>query len=201
MSATAQPLFLGSHAAVDFLNTAFSPNGKHIETIPDGRALLEWMAGAALLEESQAAKLTRRLGAKALDGAAQEARKLREWARPWLERWRAAPDDDYEAEIAALNRLLARTAWHDEVVVTKEGAKLVERVHGNDPDALLGLIASQIAALITKEDASLIRSCAGSGCTLWFLDRTKSRRRLFCSAAACGNRAKVAAFRERQRAS
>jgi predicted RNA-binding Zn ribbon-like protein len=53
--------------------------------------------------------------------------------------------------------------------------------------------------LITQEDASLLKSCSGSGCTLWFLDRTKAHRRLFCSATACGNRAKVAAFRQRQR--
>jgi predicted RNA-binding Zn ribbon-like protein len=40
---------------------------------------------------------------------------------------------------------------------------------------------------------------AGAGCTLWFVDRTKAHRRIFCSATTCGNRAKVAAFRQRQR--
>ena len=118
-----------------------------------------------------------------------------------LERWRTAPDDDYQAEIAALNKLLARGAWHDEVVATEAGTRMVERVHGDDPDTLLASIARQIAELITSEDASLLKSCAGSGCTLWFLDRTKAHRRLFCSATVCGNRAKVAAFRRRQRGS
>jgi predicted RNA-binding Zn ribbon-like protein len=66
-------------------------------------------------------------------------------------------------------------------------------------DALLALIGEQIANLITQEDAALIRECGGSACTLWFLDRTKAHRRLYCSASTCGNRAKVAAFRERQR--
>jgi predicted RNA-binding Zn ribbon-like protein len=33
----------------------------------------------------------------------------------------------------------------------------------------------------------------------WFLDQTKAYKRRFCSAAVCVNRAKVAAFRERQR--
>nr|WP_254214234.1 CGNR zinc finger domain-containing protein [Burkholderia multivorans] len=32
---------------------------------------------------------------------------------------------------------------------------------------------------------------------LWFLDRTKSHRRRWCSKALCGNRQKVAAFRRR----
>ncbi len=199
MNLPAQPLFLGSHPAVDFLNTAFAPNGMHIETIPDGRALLDWMVGAGLLKEADAARLMRRAGSTVLDSAAQEARKVREWARRWLERWRSAPDDDYDQEIAALNKLLARAAWHDEVVVTDEGARILANVPSNDPDALVALIARQIAALITKENASLLKSCTGSGCTLWFLDRTKAHRRVFCSATACGNRAKVAAFRQRQR--
>ena len=199
MNLTAQPLFLGSHPAVDFLNTSFAPNGRQIETIPDGRALLHWMVGAGLLKEADATRLARRAGSTILDSAAQEARKVREWARRWLERWRSAPDDGYDEEIAALNKLLARAAWHDEVVVTDEGTRILAAVHGNDPDALVALIARQIAALITQEDASLLRSCSGSGCTLWFLDRTKAHRRVFCSATACGNRAKVAAFRQRQR--
>lgn len=201
MISTAPPLFLGSHPAVDFLNTALAPNGSPIETIPDGRALLDWMVGAGLIGDAEATRLMRRSGGKALDSAAQEARKVREWARRWLERWRTAPDDDYGAEIATLNKLLARGAWHDEVVATEAGARMIERVHGDDPDALLASIARQIAELITSEDASLLKSCAGSACTLWFLDRTKAHRRLFCSATVCGNRAKVAAFRRRQRGS
>ncbi len=199
MNLPAQPLFLGSHPAVDFLNTAFAPNGRHIETIPDGRALLDWMVGARLLKEADATRLMRRAGSTVLDSTAQEARKVREWARRWLECWRSAPDDDYDDEIAALNKLLARAAWHDEVVVTEHGARTLASVHSNDPDALVALIARQIAALLTKENASLLKSCTGSGCTLWFLDRTKAHRRVFCSATACGNRAKVAAFRQRQR--
>ena len=123
---------------------------------------------------------------------------MREWARRWLERWRSAPDDDYDAEIAALNKLLARAAWHDEVVVSDDGTRVVADVHDNEPDGLVGLIARQLAALITQEDPSRLKSCSGSGCTLWFLDRTKAHRRIFCSATACGNRAKVAAFRKRQ---
>ena len=46
---------------------------------------------------------------------------------------------------------------------------------------------------------ALIKRCAGTDCSLWFVDRTKAHGRMFCSAAACGNRAKVAAFRQRQR--
>ncbi|MGH8177503.1 MAG: CGNR zinc finger domain-containing protein [Steroidobacter sp.] len=193
------PLFIGSHLAVDFLNTALAPRGQEIETIGDGRAYLRWIVGAGLLTEAEASRLLRRFGVRSLDLAAAEARQVREWARVWLSRWRAAPEDDYGDEIAVLNKLLARETRHDEVVTAEEGLSVIERAHIESADALLALIAGQIAALITQEQPSLLRRCAGPACTLWFLDRTKAHRRLFCSAATCGNRAKVAAFRERQR--
>ncbi len=194
-----EPLFLGGHPAIDFLNTALKPDGVPVETIPDGRAYLEWLKGAGLLDETEAAKLARRFGAKGLDTAAAEARKVREWARDWLERWRARPNADYGEEIAALNKLLAREQSSHELIAGREGFKLVERPQLESPQALISLVAMQLAAVLTTEDPSLIRDCAGGGCTLTFIDRTKAHRRLFCSAAACGNRAKVAAFRSRQR--
>jgi len=194
-----KPLFLGGHPAIDFLNTALTPNGEPVETIPDGRAYLEWLSGAGLLAEAEAAKLARRFGVKGLDAAAAEARKVREWARDWLVRWRARPGADYDQEVTALNKLLAREASSHELVAGKTGLALVERPQLETADALIALVAMQLAALLTSEDPSLIRDCAGSGCTLSFLDRTKAHRRLFCSATACGNRAKVAAFRSRQR--
>jgi len=194
-----KPLFLGGHPAIDFLNTAMTPDGEAVETIPDGRAFLEWLVSAELLREPEAAKLSRRFGVKGLETAAAEARKVRDWAREWLARWRARPGGDYGDEIAALNKLLARDATTHELVVTKDGLRLEERTQLESPQALISLVAMQFATLLATEDASLIRDCAGTGCTLTFIDRTKAHRRMFCSASVCGNRAKVAAFRSRQR--
>lgn len=193
------PLFLGGHPAIDFLNTAFTPDGTPVETIGDGRAFLNWMVGAGLLEEPAAARLVRRFGSKTLDSTAAEARRVREWARSWVGRWRERPNADYGEELALLNKLLARDASRREVVAGPHGLQLIERSEFDNAEALLAPVARSIAALITEEEASLLKSCAGTGCTLWFLDRTKGHRRLFCSSSACGNRAKVAAFRERQR--
>ena len=194
------PLFLGSHPAVDFLNTALAPQGAPIETIGDGRAFVDWLVAAGLLDRATASKLVRRFGVKALDAAAEEARQVREWARGWLSRWRTAPQGDYRAEVITLNKLLEREAVRRAVVAGGAGLRVVERPRIEAADALVGLVAPQIAALITQEQPSLLKHCAGSGCTLWFLDRTKAHRRLFCSTTACGNRAKVSAFRKRQRA-
>jgi predicted RNA-binding Zn ribbon-like protein len=192
-------LFLAGHPAIDFLNSAYAPGGQLIETLVDGRALLDWMVGAKLLSAEEAAALQRRFTRKALDGVAQEARSVREWARTWLAAWRANPARDYSDEIAELNKLLAREDRERELIVTKRRLSLVDRARFADVNALLAPIAVEIARLVTEEDPSLVKACAGADCTLWFLDRTKAHRRMFCSASACGNRAKVAAFRLRQR--
>ena len=199
MTVTASPLYLGNHPAVDFLNTAFAPDGVQMEAIPDGHTFIDWMVGVGLLEESLARKLVHRFGAKAMDSTAVQARKMREHTRRWLGRFRVAPERDYKAEIAALNEQLARGAWRRELAVGDEGLTSIEQLQMDSPDSLLAMVAWQITTLVTQEELSLLKQCEGAGCTLWFLDRTKAHRQRFCSAAVCGNRAKVAAFRERQR--
>jgi len=190
-------LFVAGHPAIDFLNSAYAPGGALVETIADGPALLDWMAGAALLDQDERARLARRFTRKSLDSAAEEARDVREWARTWLAAWREHPARDYREEIAALNKLLARESRGRELIATKRRLELIERPHFAEARELMAPIALQIAQLVTQEDPSLIKACAGADCSLWFLDRTKAHRRMFCSATACGNRAKVAAFRRR----
>lgn len=195
-----KPLFLGSHPAMDFLNTTLAPEGLPIESIGEGRSFVEWLVNAGLLETAEASKVKRRFSAGALDAAAAEARRIREWTGDWISRWRDAPGGDYEKELHRLNGLLLRARCYREVVAAKEGLRITELCRIESAEELIALVAAQVALLITTEQPALVKHCAGPGCTLVFLDRTKAHRRLFCSAAACGNRAKVAAFRERQRA-
>jgi predicted RNA-binding Zn ribbon-like protein len=191
-------LRLGGHRALDFLNTRRDP-GVVEETLGDGRAFGDWLVAVGHVEPLELARLRRRFGEAAMDAAAAEARRLREWAREWLTRWRRAPGARYAKEIEELNRILAREDRNRQVVAGKQGLEMREVNALESAAALVSLPASDIADLLTRADPGLIRECAGDPCTLWFLDRTRSHRRRFCSAAACGNRAKVAAFRERQR--
>jgi predicted RNA-binding Zn ribbon-like protein len=191
-------LQLGGHRALDFLNTWREP-GEVEETLSDGRAFGEWRVAVGHLEPSELAKLKRRFGEAAMDAVAAEARRFREWAREWLTRWRSAPGARYTKELEELNRLLAREDRNRQGIAHKQGMEVREVPAFESAATLVSLPAADIADLLTREDPDLIRECAGDPCTLWFLDRTRSHRRRFCSAAACGNRAKVAAFRERQR--
>ena len=195
-----KPLFLGGHPAMDFLNTRPTPRGAPIELIGDGASYAAWFEGARLLHATTASNLRRRFGRAALDAAAAQSRDLREWARDWISRWRDAPGGAYRTELRRLNHLMARATCYPEMVITKgDGFQLTERWRIGSADELIAVVAAQIASLVATEEPALVKRCAGPRCTLWFVDRTKAHSRLFCSATACGNRAKVAAFRERQR--
>lgn len=194
-----RPLFLGGHPALDFLNTRPSPRGVPVELIGDGGSYAEWLERAGLLHGTTASTLKRRFGQAALDAAAADARHLREWAGDWIARWRDAPGGAYGSELRRLNHLMARSACYPEMVITTGAFHVAERWRLDSANELAAIVAAQIASLVATEQPVLVKRCAGPGCTLWFVDRTKRHSRLFCSAAACGNRAKVAAFRERQR--
>lgn len=194
-----RPLFLGNHPALDFLNTRPTPRGVPIELIGDGPSYAVWLEAARLLHTTTASQLRRRFGPAALEAAAAHARDLREWARDWIARWRDAPGAAYGAEAGRLNRLMARATCFPEMVITTDGFQVTERWRIESADGLIALVAAQIASLVATEQPALVKRCAGARCTLWFVDRTKAHSRLFCSATVCGNRAKVAAFRERRR--
>jgi predicted RNA-binding Zn ribbon-like protein len=197
-------LFLAGHPGLDFLNTKFVEpgTGTTLEAIGDGSAFVVWIRQAGLLDVLRGAGDAAprlRFSEKALDAAAAEARTFRQWASDWVERWCRDPTGDYRAEVERLNRLLERTAYHRQVAARSGSLTLLERCRIGSAGDLMTLVALQIALLVAHEQPELVKRCQGAECVLWFVDRTKAHRRRFCSAAVCGNRAKVAAFRERQR--
>jgi predicted RNA-binding Zn ribbon-like protein len=60
-------------------------------------------------------------------------------------------------------------------------------------------IARDAIVLFGCETRGRIRQCEGETCALLFLDTSRSGDRRWCSMAGCGNKAKVADFRRRQR--
>ncbi len=69
-----------------------------------------------------------------------------------------------------------------------------------EPVAALVPIARSAAEIIADLRApNAIRKCANPECQLYFYDTSRVGKRRWCSMAACGNRAKVAAHMERLR--
>ena len=191
--------FVGDHAALDFLNTIAAPRGEVIESIAHGEAYVNWLADAGLLDAAEVQELLDRFGQSALDRVAGAARDLREWFRQIITTAAVAQMHWPTADVAAkLNPLLALGRARRQLEASGTHWVLSERREYTQARQLLIPVAHSIAELVADGDPSLIKRCANPPCTLWFYDRTKAHRRRFCSAAVCGNRTKVAAFRKRQ---
>jgi predicted RNA-binding Zn ribbon-like protein len=62
---------------------------------------------------------------------------------------------------------------------------------------ILGLIARDAIDLLTGPQRELLRECAAPDCMGIYVDASPGHTRRWCSAARCGNRARVAAHRAR----
>ncbi|MBV9351947.1 MAG: ABATE domain-containing protein [Mycobacterium sp.] len=66
---------------------------------------------------------------------------------------------------------------------------------------LLATLAADALELLAGTDIESVKRCAHLGCTRLYVDSSRAKNRHWCGMATCGNRAKVNAFRARQRAS
>lgn len=64
----------------------------------------------------------------------------------------------------------------------------------------LSTIARDAVQLIAHNTEGRIRECGADDCTLVFYDESRTNNRRWCSMQRCGNRAKVRAFRAKERA-
>lgn len=71
-------------------------------------------------------------------------------------------------------------------------------LRSGDAEAVMATLARKAVILLGGDRARLIRECDASWCSRLYVDSSRRGSRRWCSMASCGNRAKVAAFRERQ---
>ena len=69
-----------------------------------------------------------------------------------------------------------------------------------DLDAVMAVLARDCLELYASPDRAWLRWCADETCTRPFIDRSRGHRRRWCGMKGCGDRAKAAAYRQRQRA-
>jgi predicted RNA-binding Zn ribbon-like protein len=61
----------------------------------------------------------------------------------------------------------------------------------------VGRILAEVSAGMADGTWERVKACRADDCRWAFLDTAKNRSRAWCSMQSCGNRAKVAAYRER----
>lgn len=181
------PLFVGDDLALDFINSTFGVGQAHRDCFIDDAAVVAWLKQAGSLGEAVVATP---------DGVLQLALQLRENARALVD----AALSGGRPDVSVVNRLLEaghappRLAWD----AASQSFEVV-RQRRLDAAGLLEPVAQALVRLLTEPGLELVRECEAHDCTLMFRDLTKSRRRRWCSMAACGNRMKVAAFRARNK--
>jgi predicted RNA-binding Zn ribbon-like protein len=97
-----------------------------------------------------------------------------------------------------INEVLRITEGHDELVYDNGTWKLEFIAREGGLDWLLAAIARSAAEILVEGAKARIRRCANPSCELFFCDKSRTRRRRWCSMAICGNRQKVASFARRR---
>jgi predicted RNA-binding Zn ribbon-like protein len=198
-------LFVADALGLDFLNSIATPVDTPVDWLDTGDGLLRWVKQAGLVPAKVLSELRSRALPGELESVAAQARGLREWFRAFVLEHKGRPlaSSDLGA-LEPLNRLLARDEAFRQIVAREpdrgRGLDLRAARRWRSAESLLLPIGEALAACVCEEDFSDVKACEGSSCTLLFADHTRGHARRWCSMAICGNRAKVAAHRERRKA-
>ena len=195
---TSKFYLVGNNLSVDFVNTRVCENGAPKELLESFEDLIAWAARANLSDLSQAKALLQDWGGR--PKAAQVlkiALNFREMLRGMiLDAERGAGIKP--AVIEAINLIMKEENGYAEVIRTDEGFEKRFRADFSDPGRLLAPIAEAAADLLCYGNLAYLKKCEGADCVLHFYDTTKNHSRRWCTMAACGNRAKAAAFYQRR---
>ncbi len=184
-------LFLADHPALNVLNTVPLVDGSLVDLFASDSDVVEWMrlSGWPVESDTHAIKPSALLFA---------ARELRSVIRTLVERRAAGKRLDPEP----LNAFLTEARNYTKLAQKKDGSlELRLKWKQRNPHEILAPLALSAAELLAEGDFDLVRRCESEQCVLWFYDRTKSHQRRWCSMANCGNRHKVAAYRQRKQQS
>lgn len=196
-------MFVAGAAGLDFVNSLATPTADaQVDWLDNGDGLLAWLKQADLVPAEALDALRAEAMPGELDRVAEQARHLRAWFRTFVAERMGRPlsAEDLRA-LEPLNRLLQRDEGFSQIIAPDhgEGTALALRTmrRWRSPESLLLPIGQALARFVCSDDFSDVKACEGAHCTLMFVDRTRGRKRRWCSMAICGNRTKAAAHRKR----
>jgi predicted RNA-binding Zn ribbon-like protein len=167
---------------IDFVNTAgFGPDR---EDLPTPEALVAWFEERGLEP-----------GPRASQAEYEDALRVREALRDLLSAHNEVPVD-VESATAVLDRAAREADLSVRFVIG--GSQIEPAVAG--VSRALGEILCDVSELMVDGTWERVKACRADDCRYAFVDTSKNRSRAWCSMQSCGNRAKVAAYRERHTA-
>jgi predicted RNA-binding Zn ribbon-like protein len=182
----------GGHPALDFVNTLDErPLPAPIERLQTYADLVRFAELARLISPAQA----RNLGKLSAPDVVRRARKLREDCFNIL----AARNCRKAIDPTALRTIAAtiRDAHAARALIPRSGHAIARHYWASPHAPIVPLHACALAIedLLTGADAALVRKCGAADCAVYFLDKSKGKRRHWCSMSNCGNREKQRRWR------
>ena len=192
----ARPAAPSPPLALDLLNTRGPLEGSPGDRLRTPELLLQWLSARGMGGERLDALRKSPAEASQLLREAQRLRDAVGRALEGLRERRAASPD----AVHGIDRVLSECSVSSRLRGEGSRLRLEEEATALSLAGLLRPIALSAAELLTASDPKRVRRCAAADCNAWFVDGSKGGRRRWCSMATCGNRAKAARHRRRQRA-
>lgn len=182
-----------------FINTLEHERGRSIEHLDSMAASLAWLQGRDLLHAEAHDELAARFSAD--EDVAQRALSRVHRVRAAMRELADASVERRPPEGPALDRInrILRTPYSYYLVPSLDGVSLDHRHEGDPVDGALARLAESIAREVSQGHPERLRICANEECRWVFNDTSPTGRRKWCDMTTCGNRAKAARHRERQR--
>lgn len=177
------PKPIAGHPALELCNTLAGwddPEEERNEWLSDGERLAVWTEFTGLLERCP----------RGGESVLAEVRELRDLAYRLL---RHRDETAFPAFAAVADEANAARR----LTGSGDGAAAFRLPPGDDPRLAVHAAALAVVDLLADPARATVRACPGDGCGWLFLD--PRGRRVWCSMAACGNRAKVRAHAARHR--
>jgi predicted RNA-binding Zn ribbon-like protein len=177
--------YVSGRPCLDFVGTLRFRGGTEAEELlTDPRLLSDWARQAGLVDAAIDVTENELAGAIALREAAYRiVVDLLEQRRPQV------------ADVELLNGRALQPRLTPRLLRT--GATRRE----GSTSQLLATLASDLLDLLAGPGIDNVKRCARAGCTRLYVDSSRGHNRHWCGMGTCGNKAKVEAFRARQRAS
>jgi predicted RNA-binding Zn ribbon-like protein len=190
-------LNVGDDLAIDFANTV--PRGTEVpESLASWRSVVDFLElrGAVGPAEGGALRAMAGEDAHGCAAALERAYAFRSTVRDVLATL-ARRRPVAASAVERVNEALGWGAGAGRLVRRGAGWGLAHAPGVDGPLRALAPVARALALLIAAGRDAGVRQCANPTCVLYFRDRSRARRRRWCSMAVCGNRMKVAAHARR----
>jgi predicted RNA-binding Zn ribbon-like protein len=183
---------------LDFVNTLSYNKDETHEHLTDAATAVSWLQHHALLHQEMADAIL--ADAKDAEGEERLLTRIRRVRGALRELLDAAVErrPPQNGALREVNRAL-RAPYVIELVPASDGVSLDHRHEGDPISGAMARLSEAVTRELTGDNSRRLRICANDECRWVFNDHSPAGRRKWCDMSSCGNRAKAARHRERQK--